>query len=84
MIIGTIRKLPDSFPSCLGIKPTLPGKGMRYEHEKHRKIVAIEVRIARQARRSGIVLGLVATLGVLALTVIMAFLSGILELPDAR
>ena len=46
---------------------------MRYEHEKHRKIVAIEARIARQARRSDIVLGLVATLGVLALAVLMAF-----------
>ena len=57
---------------------------MRYEHEKHRKIVAIEARIARQARSSGIVLGIVATLGVLALAVMMAFLSGILELPDAR
>ena len=57
---------------------------MRYEHEKHRKIVAIEARIARLARSSGIVLGIVATLGVLALAVMMAFLSGILELPDAR
>ena len=57
---------------------------MRYEHEKHRKIVAIEARIARQARSGGIVLGIVATLGVLALAVMMAFLSGILELPDAR
>ena len=57
---------------------------MRYEHEKHRKIVAIEARIARQARRSNIVLRLVATLGVLALAVLMALLSGILELPDAR
>ena len=57
---------------------------MHYEHEKHCKIVAVEARIARQARSSGIVLGVVATLGVLALAVLMALFSGILELPGAR
>ena len=46
--------------------------------------MAIEARIACQARKSDIVLGFVATLGVLAFAVLMAFLSGILELPDAR
>ena len=57
---------------------------MRYEHEKHRKIVAIEARIARQARRSDIVLGLVATLGVLALAVFNDASLSILEMPEAR
>ena len=57
---------------------------MHREHEQDRKIAAIEAELARQARMSGIVLGIVATLAVLALAVLLAHLTGILKLPDRR
>ena len=62
MVIGTIRKFLDYFPSCLQHKADATGeRKMHDEHEKHHKIVAIEARIACQARRSDIVLAFVAT-----------------------
>ncbi|WP_201841473.1 hypothetical protein [Microvirga zambiensis] len=59
------------------IEMTLP-----YEREKHRKITAIEDGLARQTKAGDIVLGILATLGVVALVLVIALLTGWLEFPD--
>ncbi len=56
---------------------------MRYEHEKRRKIAAIEAHLVRQERAGNIALGIMAALGTIALGLVLAFLFGFWEFPNA-
>lgn len=55
---------------------------MPHERERERKIKAIDVQLGCQAKRIGIVLAVVALLSTLVLALLLAQVSGILELPD--
>jgi hypothetical protein len=50
---------------------------MRHEHEKERKIAAIEALLARQARRNRIALATLTVLAAFTLALLLAHLSGI-------
>jgi hypothetical protein len=61
------------------------GKGsMRYDEEKARKMAALKAELARHSRRDRMALATVTALAVAALAVLLAHLSGLMELPDLR
>ncbi len=57
---------------------------MPYEREKLRKIKAIEAHLARRARASNIVMGIMAALGAVCLSLVLALLFGLLEFPEPQ
>jgi hypothetical protein len=55
---------------------------MRYDQEKERKIAALKAEPARQSRNDRMTLTIVVALAAAALAVLLAHLSGLVELPD--
>ena len=58
---------------------TIAKIGVGQDHEKHQQIATIEARLAGQASVSCIVLGVMATLSVMGLTLLL----DLLEFPDS-
>jgi hypothetical protein len=55
---------------------------MRYDQEKEQQLAALEAELARHARRDGMTLAVIAALAVTVLAVLLAYLSGLVELAD--
>ena len=55
---------------------------MRYDQEKEQKLAELEAELARHAKRDRMTLAVVAALAVTALAVLLAHLSGLVELTD--
>ncbi|WP_201842406.1 hypothetical protein [Microvirga zambiensis] len=56
---------------------------VRSERERYHRITAIEDKLARQAKVRSVVLGITATSGFVILALVLAFLTGLLELPSS-
>jgi hypothetical protein len=55
---------------------------MRYDQDKERKIAALKAELARQSRNDRMTLTIVVALAAAALAVLLAYLSGLVELSD--
>ena len=57
---------------------------MRDEHERERKIVALNAELARHTRRDRLAVSILVAVVAVVLALLLAHLSGLAELPDLR